>query len=1113
MHQCPVCPKSFSSPYKLQRHHVIHTGQKPFICKICGKSFTQSGHLRTHLEKVHHSLLPTGSLQDGILTNNQQRKKKDKPAAGMSTHVSSNYTMMSSVASQPEWESGYVNHNVFLPLFQTENPPKNKPHISNGSVTHMDPTHRDQVPSANVDTSMCKAQNGHTCKICLKSFSSSLQLWIHLPTHNKPFQRGQTFCKKAHSKTCVQSQELISSTSKMTLKHQCPKCLKTFCSPSKLQRHFLIHTGQKPYSCTICWKAFRQKAHLKSHLSTANKCSLSAINARKRQRLCNDSQTSTLQPQSSLPQPTSHHTPVNSSVEFKLQCKISVNTVQDLNKAEIKLDAIVKPGQPLNTSSQCQGVCDITGDEPQYLTQKDVKPFQCMICNRSFRLAVNLIRHHKIHMNQKELESPTAVQNSSDAKMSNSEAIERLPKPNHAHPIDLNIVVKPETWSENCSDSFPRETALIASVEQQRETCHATSKQQRINTLHQCHTCSKCFPSGSKLQRHLLTHTGQRPFGCEMCGKRFRQKTHLRVHCRTHLWSRYHKQRSLYINRPPSRISGFSTRTAGDLPIQEVLVHKKDVETYTDRDVISAKHLDKTPSIVILRNYDKRELENKLLPHSSKKNEVSKVNVKRTQTAKSMQNPGNVQHKCLQCLKCFPSASKLQRHEMVHTGLKPFQCSTCGKAFRQASHLKTHERTHCKRKPFKPVHQQVDNRKLRMDSEQQFYPRITVRIPPQQNSVNTETTHSVFDSALSKGDSVLLCARHEKSITKVNSVFKTNTKGNTCKKKKLHICRICCKTFASPYKLSRHLVTHSGIRPYRCTLCSKTFTQHGHLKVHEQRCRQVNRISDYTQREMINTNPLQDEIIENLTDCTDFNVDAIREQAESHYTSVGHYSFTDGDLSYCTEAIETEWLAVPEVGLQDDNNEPEKNQRENSNQTTESYGEVTDHHSYSFPSELAFEINKLVQNQNMAAPLSHHYEGNAHNVEIPCQHKGVPTISDSNKVISDELVTSVGENQTQADFPDEYWCEPLTVFECDKCSESFKSKNDLKQHLCSANVQPKMSESAQKNHCDICFKNFVSPSKLKRHYLIHTGQRPFKCDICGKTFTQSAHVRTHRLTH
>uniref|UniRef100_A0A8D3B9H4 C2H2-type domain-containing protein n=1 Tax=Scophthalmus maximus TaxID=52904 RepID=A0A8D3B9H4_SCOMX len=545
-------------------------------------------------------------------------------------------SVSSSVASRPEWKGGSVTRDFCLPLFGTGSMLcADDGTATQGGVSYdTDAVHHDEVGSANVDTS---EGNGYTCNVCLKSFSSSIQLWIHLPTHNRSNLRGrgQTFSKKAHAKMHLHSQESrISSRSKATVKHQCPKCLKTFCSPSKLRRHFLIHTGQKPYSCTTCWKSFRQKVHLKSHLGTANTCPHSAVNAGKRKRLSNDSRTSDLQPQ----RPSSSLT---SSVELKLQCKISVNTVHDLRKTEIKLDAVGKPEQPLNTSSGCRKSGE---QESQYLTQKDVKPFRCVICNRSFRLEVNLRRHHKIHWNKKELG---------------------------------------KTWRENdYNDSSPREAALIASAEQQREPCRAASNQKRMNTSHRCHSCSKCFPSRSKLQRHVMTHTGQRPYNCETCGKRFRQKTHLRVHCRTHLWTRYQKQRSLYINRPPSQ-SG-----------------------------------------------------NKLLPHYSGRNEVlhlrkvSKANVRRAQAAKPMQNPGSEQHGCLQCSKCFPSASKLQRHEMVHTGLKPFQCPTCGKAFRQASHLKRHDRTHCNSEQPKPFNQQVTIKKLRL------YPEITVCTPAQRRPIS-----------------------------------------------------------------------------------------------------------------------------------------------------------------------------------------------------------------------------------------------------------------------------------------------------------------------------------------------------------------------------------------
>ncbi|XP_008278085.1 zinc finger protein 770-like [Stegastes partitus] len=1091
MHQCPVCSKCFLTPYKLKRHHVIHTGQKPFICRLCLKAFTQSAHLKTHLQNVHHSGLPTDCLQDGSLSNNQQ-PTCDQPAAEINTHGKSNYgtgTSAGPSSGASTWTGEVPDDAFVLPPSKSGNVPINVPHVSGDGLETLSSISNSSVPQEQVDSSSSdssdnKALDGYTCKVCLESFPSSRQLSIHSPIHNTPkrFERSRELLQTCSKKLRVnlRSQELISSKSKITLKHQCPKCLKVFCSPSKLRRHFLIHTGQKPYSCAVCRRAYRQKVHLKSHLRMSSKCSLSAGIARK--NLINGTQTS------------DHPTPVNSSMELELQCKISVNAAQDLSTTEITSHSVEEPEQPLN-SNFC---IKLTEQEQQFMTHKSLKPFQCSVCSRSFRLEVNLVRHHKIHRKQKELSSPTPVQNRDTLNMSSLEAIKHLPGSAlpDADPVALNVNVKAERQSQIFTDhsgSFLHDADFITSADNQWETCQATSEQQRSPTMHQCPMCSKCFPSESKLQRHIMVHTGQRPFGCEICGKMFRQKTHLRVHYRTHTWSKYHKQRSLYINRPPSTISWFNTKTAADVPVQGRTAQRKDY--LNNSPVVSGTHLDQTALRMNVQTKDNREPENKLLSRMSKRNavvhmrKVSRVIVKRTQTVKSEQNPGSVPHKCFQCLKCFPSASKLQRHELVHTGLKPFRCLICGKTFRQAPHLKTHERTHCNRKSSKSLSQQGNTRKLKI--QQQLYPKITVQVPAQKTSVNTESTLSHCEVVSNVGNRPL-CTVRDGSVSEVNSLLKTNSESNvTCEKRKLHVCRICCKNFSSPYKLSRHLVTHSGIRPYRCILCSKTFTQKGHLKIHEHRCRRSDGVSDCSQVDGINTNYLHDKCVENPTDCTDFNMDATVNVREAQDACVSHYTFADEDLAHCSDAIDTKWVEVPEVGLKKENSESEQKQGDICYQATDNY-------SLSFASELAFEINEFVQNQNMAAPpLSNQHEGSTHNIEIPCQ-----PAADSNKPLSDGFVRPV---------VDSYWCEPLTVFECHKCAVSFTSKRNLKQHVCLSNVQLKMS--AQRNHCNICFKDFVSPSKLRRHYLVHTGQRPFRCDICGKTFTQSAHLRTHRQTH
>lgn len=47
-----IIGKAFGSPHNLEVHNIVHTGYKPFICRLCGKAFARKAEIRDH-ERTH----------------------------------------------------------------------------------------------------------------------------------------------------------------------------------------------------------------------------------------------------------------------------------------------------------------------------------------------------------------------------------------------------------------------------------------------------------------------------------------------------------------------------------------------------------------------------------------------------------------------------------------------------------------------------------------------------------------------------------------------------------------------------------------------------------------------------------------------------------------------------------------------------------------------------------------------------------------------------------------------------------------------------------------------------------------------------------------------------
>lgn len=482
----------------------------------------------------------------------------------------------------------------------------------------------------------------------------------------------------------------------------------------------------------------------------------------------------------------------NESLANNARATVSMST----NETNIKNELKVNEDTQSLKCKYCQKQYMKVGHLKNHMrTHKAKQVLHCKLCNKTFSVPRLYAKHMKQSHGQdklidaeKEIPVSRNTRNNALTVTSNKERMSQTTQDNTSDPEAMNKDCDSSLDTKESSGKISKSSNQIG-----RRKLPAESRVSKIQSL-QCTYCKQKFSFPSVLERHMRSHTNERPYVCEVCNKSFKQLGHLSQHSLTH-----HDYRSFQCT-----VCGVKFDSL-DLLKQHAHSHKGETTTTSKIcDVYRLFECDSCKKVFTTKSV----LERHIFTHTQERQYDCKVCGKRFKQAGHVKShmlvhTGERRFQCTVCSKRFSLSNSLKKHMYVHNGEKPYQCDVCGARFLEKRNLNGHLLTHTNERPY------------------------CCKICGKRYTL-ADTLRRHVSAAHEDGRTYQceICAKMFKQLAHLSVHKKVHNDERPFQ------CHLCEKNFKHKNVLKSHLAIHANVRPFECDVCKATFVRKTNLQTH-----------------------------------------------------------------------------------------------------------------------------------------------------------------------------------------------------------------------------------------------------------------------------------------